>query len=434
MIKVVKRVLPVVVFIILAAGAVGLWVQSFQIDILIGGISTALMVGLLFYAVISWDDALEHKKRETRQLADVVSRAMDAIVICDSAGTILYANAAAQAAYDLHDYETNQRTLGVIGLPPEHLQKVCAGVLAGRAWNDELEINSGGSDKKVHLINLFLLEEFKGHAPALVSISRDLTERKRLERNLRHSQKLAAVGELAAGVAHEINNPLASIQSQIGLARDLLSMKHESVDSGSEIVACLDEVGQQVQRCSRIVQSLLRFSRPGALERSETCIDGAVKQAVQFAQSLPKMREVKVIYDADPSLPPIDADADSISQILINLMVNAADALQHRGVLWIRTLRPSAEQVAIQVIDHGCGVDPQDIERVFEPFFTTKAPDQGTGLGLSISYGIAQSLGGNLELQPEPQGGTCATLTLPAGPEAASLLPSEPQDSLLASR
>lgn len=148
MIKVVKRVLPVVVFIILAAGAVGLWVQSFQVDILIGGIGTALMVGLLFFAVISWDDALEHKKRETRQLADVVNRAMDAIVICDSAGTILYANAAAQAAYDVHDYETHTRTLGVIGLHGEQLQKVCAGVLAGQAWNDELEINNGGATRR----------------------------------------------------------------------------------------------------------------------------------------------------------------------------------------------------------------------------------------------------------------------------------------------
>ena len=423
MIKTVKRTLPIVVFIILGAGVVGLWIQSFQIDLLIGGIGVALISGLLFYAVIDWDDALEHKKRETRQLANVVDQAMDAIIICNTSGSILYANAVARQNYDLRDCETKPKTLDVIGLRGDRMVQVLDQVVGGEPWNGELRTIDKEGLHRVHLINLFLLEEFRGHTPAVAGIGRDMTQRRELERQLRHSQKLAAVGELAAGVAHEINNPLASIQSQIGLAGDLLTLRDESAAAGAarstrcagaQVLACLENVGQQVQRCSRIVESLLRFSRPGEARLAEITIDQAVRRAVQFTQSLPKMKNMQVIYKPGAHLPTIKSDADGISQILVNLMVNAADALQHEGKLWIKTHQPCADAVTIEVIDNGCGIEPQHIERVFEPFFTTKAPDEGTGLGLSISYGIARSLGGDLALDAPPQGGTRATLTLPA--------------------
>ncbi|MCH8851993.1 MAG: PAS domain-containing protein [Planctomycetes bacterium] len=425
MIKTVKRVLPIITFIILAAGAVGLWVQSFRMDVLIGGLSTAVVIGLLFYVVINWDDALEYKKKETRQLADVVNHAMDAVVICDVAGQVLYVNAAARRAYGIDDRMAHAEQFEAIGLSEDRMAKVIDEVMCGQPWNGELSVPDNGEGQRVHLVSLFRLDEFRGHAPALVSIGRDLTQWKELEQKLRHSQKLAAVGELAAGVAHEINNPMASIQSQIGLARDLITLSNpagpqpEGCGSNEkEILSCLDDVGKQVQRCSRIVESLLRFSRPSEPYLVEIDLNQVVQEAIQFTRSLPKMKSIEVSFEPGADLPAVLSDPHGIQQILVNLLVNAADAMQppvglrHRGEISIATGRSGADQVVVRVTDSGSGIDPKHIERVFEPFFTTKPPDEGTGLGLSISYGIAQSLGGALELHPQPQGGTCATLTL----------------------
>ncbi len=431
MIKTVKRVLPIITFIILAAGTVGLCVQSFRMDVLIGGLSSAVVIGLLFYVVINWDDALEHKKKETRQLADVVNHAMDSIVICDRAGRILYANASARQAYRIDHQMTHAEQWEAIGLPKDRMAEVIDNVMSGRPWSGELSVLGHSEGQRVHLVSLFRLDEFRGHAPALVSIGRDLTQWKELEQKLRHTQKLAAVGELAAGVAHEINNPMASIQSQIGLARDLITMPNQSTTDEKEILSCLDDVGRQVQRCSRIVESLLRFSCPTEPHLVQIDLNQSVEEAIQFTQSLPKMKSVDVSFEPCTDLPTVLSDPHGIQQILVNLLVNAADAmqplvashalagLQHRGKISLTVCRSTddrragADQVVVQVRDSGCGIDPRHIERVFEPFFTTKSPDKGSGLGLSISYGIAQSLGGTLELHSPRQGGTCATLTLP---------------------
>lgn len=415
MIKTVKRVMPIVVFISLAAGAAGLWMQSFQPEILGAGLASAVIIGLLLYVVINWDDALEDKKRETRQLADLVNRATDAIVICDANGAILYANASATKAYALELAGQSTQTLQAVGLPQEQMHDVLREVLQGGAWNGELTFEDRDARKHVQLVGLFRLEEFRGCMPAIVSIGRDLTRRRELEQQLQHSQKLAAVGELAAGVAHEINNPLASMQSQIGLARDLMTLGGEQADDSAEILACLDDVGQQIDRCSRIVESLLRFSRPAAPQLGRIDVSRAIQNAIQLTRALEKMKNIRVLHDSTSKPPLIQSDIDSISQILVNLLVNAADALGHRGEVRIEIAQPSAEQLAIRVIDNGCGVEPENLERIFDPFFTTKAPDQGTGLGLSISYGMARSLGGDLELRSLAEGGSCATLTLPIG-------------------
>ena len=149
MIKTVKRVLPIITFIILAAGAVGLWVQSLRMDVLIGGLSTAVVIGLLFYVVINWDDALEHKKKETRQLADVVNHAMDSVVICDQAGQVLYANAAARKAYLIDDRMTHAEQFEAIGLSKDRMVEVIDNVMSGQPWNGELSVPGNGDGRRL---------------------------------------------------------------------------------------------------------------------------------------------------------------------------------------------------------------------------------------------------------------------------------------------
>jgi len=414
MIKTVKKALPVVVFIILAAGAFGLWSQLEELAILVGGMGAALIISLLFYAVICWDDEYVLKKKEKRQLANVVDHAMDAVVIFDSQGLILYANPSACRSYSIQRKTTQQQTPAMIALTDQKQEEVLKEVSQDQPWNGELKFTKENQQKLTHLVNIFKLEEFHGHAPAVVSIGRDLSQRKELEKKLAHSQKLAAVGELASGVSHEINNPMAAIQSQIGLARDLLMLHQQPAEqSYLEILACIDETDKQVKRCSQIIKSLLRFSRRQEPQASPINPHQAIEQAIAFLRSLPKMKNVDVVYQGNGTTLSLWSDANSISQILINLLVNAADAIELNGVIRIETQQISSSQLAIKVIDHGCGITSENIGRVFEPFFTTKPPGKGTGLGLSISYGIAESLGGELSIHCHPRGGTCATLTLP---------------------
>ncbi len=421
MFKTIKRALPVTVFITLATGSMGLSLQASPMAILTGGLGAALVTALLLYAVINWDDAFQHKRKETLQLASVVNHTMDAVVIFDARGRVLYANPSAQDTYELKDRSDCPADITILGLSAIEGAAVREQVLGGGGlWHGEITRIGTPGKQRVDLVGIFRLDEFQGHLPALVSISRDLTARKHLERRLQHSQKLAAVGELAAGIAHEINNPMAAIQSQVGLAGDLLSL-HGGGDSSPEVLKCLGEADRQIKRCSNIVDSLLRFSRHDGVRL--TCMDprSPVQQAVEFVRCLSRMQRLQLTCTLDEGLPRIQSDPDSVTQILVNLIINAADATHHCGPVQVRCRRYSDEFIAMEVADGGSGIAAEIRDRIFEPFFTTKSPGAGTGLGLSISYGLARALGGELHLEGRRAGGTCATLCLPVrGPSAAA--------------
>ncbi len=413
MIRTVKKTLPLVVFILLSAGGGVLAIRYDKPAIMMIEVSAAMIIALLFYAVIRWDEAYHQQSREKQQLADVVDHAMDAIVVFTEAGRIIYANTAARSSCQFQPTPGGFISIEQFGLTPELKHVVLQHILRHQTWYGEIEHTRASGKKVIHLVNIFKLEEFLGHSPALVCIGRDVTQPKELEKRLQHSQKLAAVGELAAGVAHEINNPMAAINSQIGLARDLMQFSPSSDVHQDEILQCIDEAGRQVQRCSQIVNSLLRFSRRQEPELKQIDVGEAIEQALVFINSLGKMKNIQLTAESPPTIPFIKSDPQSISQILVNLIANAADAVNFNGPVKIQTRTPTPDSIAIDVIDSGCGISPDNLERVFEPFFTTKPTGQGTGLGLSISYGIAQSLGGDLTLQCPSSGGTVATLTLP---------------------
>ena len=223
------------------------------------------------------------------------------------------------------------------------------------------------------------------------------------------SERLAVAGGLAAGVAHEINNPLASLQACVwALRRPDLS--EDARDRH------LDSLSKELNRIARTVQQLLRFARPPRTNLALVPFVDLVERTVHLVRpSLPEDR-IAIELDLQPDLPRISVDRDQIEQVLLNLLLNAARAIKETnrpGKITVRLRRTAAGQV-LEVADDGPGIPQEDLDRVFDPFFTGHAHSEGTGLGLSVSQGFAEAHGGTLTLQPAPGGkGVLARLSLP---------------------
>jgi two-component system, NtrC family, sensor kinase len=229
-----------------------------------------------------------------------------------------------------------------------------------------------------------------------------------------HASKLAAVGELAAGIAHEINNPLAIIAEEAGLVKDLMDPSLGGSPASANLGPHLDTIHKAVFRCRDITRKLLGFVRQTDLRLEPTNVneitDGVVEGLLGPNLAVSK---IEVVKDFCPGVWPVLADRSQLEQVLLNLINNAIDAMQGRGRLTLRTIC-RGDTVAVSVADTGHGIDPADVDRIFTPFYTTKDPGKGTGLGLSISYSIIKSLGGRLYVNSAPGRGATFTVELPA--------------------
>jgi two-component system, NtrC family, sensor kinase len=222
-----------------------------------------------------------------------------------------------------------------------------------------------------------------------------------------HSERLSAVGQLVAGVAHEINNPLQAVMGYT----ELLIGAEERPD----VRADLEQIRTDAERAARIVHNLLLFARRETLERSVTDLNEIVRATLALRTFDLRASEIEVRIDYCADLPLIVASREQIQQIVLNLVLNAQHAMHgmgQRGTLSVRTGRTD-DAAFVEVSDDGPGVPAEVAGRVFEPFFTTKEIGHGTGLGLSVSLGIAQAHGGSLEIMPVEHG-ACFRLTLPS--------------------
>ena len=247
-----------------------------------------------------------------------------------------------------------------------------------------------------------------GALPVVVLVE-DATDRSRLEAQLIQNEKLAAVGQMASGVAHELNNPLTSIA---GLAEFLLS--HPGVAEPER--EHLRVIHQQADRAGRIVRNLLTFARPSREGQSRVDADELVSRTVLLMSHELRMLDIEVEHRPSPDPVAVRADAHEIQQVLLNLVTNAAQAVEATPPprrIQLATRRVG-DTVRILVEDSGPGIRPEHVPQLFTPFFTTKETGRGTGLGLSISYGIAQSHGGDLRHFPSPLGGAGFEMTLKA--------------------
>jgi signal transduction histidine kinase len=230
---------------------------------------------------------------------------------------------------------------------------------------------------------------------------------RRQQRSMAQHEKMVALGQMAAGVAHEIANPLASIDSLLQLMR----RKPERLTPES-----VDTLLGQAERIARIVRELTTFSRPADLERQTLGVNDVVREAVEMASFDGRMKGVRLEQSFDPQVGAAPMLPQAIQQVLLNLLRNALDATEavDEPSVRVRTARDGDGWVVIEVADNGCGIDAKDMKRVFEPFFTTKPVGKGTGLGLSISYSLVGRHGGSITVASRPGEGTTFRIRLPA--------------------
>jgi signal transduction histidine kinase len=232
------------------------------------------------------------------------------------------------------------------------------------------------------------------------------------------TEKLSSLGRMAAGIAHELRNPLAVILGHAQLVR----MKMEAgqtlaVDQMQHKVVSIEE---QVQRADRIIRSLSTYARGETTEIRSVDLRGVITDVLELVRPQVKMDQVEVSTDLATDLPPIRGNHDQLLQVFINLIVNAAQAMPTGGAVSLVARAVPAGRVTVAVTDTGCGIPPENLQKIFDPFFTTKPAGEGTGLGLSIIHGIVESHGGTITVASEADKGTTFTLQFPAGSSTSS--------------
>jgi len=249
--------------------------------------------------------------------------------------------------------------------------------------------------------------------PAGVIVSvRDVTMEKRLEQQIIQSERLAAMGQMIGGFAHELNNPLTSI---LGMA-ELLQEGEASEAARKQIVI----LHQQARRAAEIVQNLQYFARPPAPGRSQVNLNELVQRTVQMQAYPLRKSNITVDFLPEPAIPAIVADPNQLMQVFLNLLLNAEQAIREsreKGTIRVRIGR-KPDSVWIVFQDDGPGIAPENLAHIFDPFFTTKRPGRGTGLGLSICKTVLREHGGNIEAATSPDGGALFTITLPVTAES----------------
>ncbi len=339
-----------------------------------------------------------HQAKE--YLEHILDTASDLIVIADQRGRVNYVN---QAAEDL-------------GLDPEGLMgRPLASLFSDRARaerlfsrpdrrNEELELTAPNGELRHMLVSTTPLTETN----EVLAILRDITHRRGLERQLMHAEKLASVGILAAGVAHEIGNPLSAIS---GYAQ-LLGKDEVSAEERREFAGF---IVSQSERIDRIIRDLLDYSRPSPYQGQTVQVNQAIEAVLNMFFTSKRLANynLDIKRDLGRNLPRVRIDRDQLQQVVLNMAMNAAQAMEEGGRLTISTGRRE-DWVKITFSDTGPGIAQGHLMLIFDPFFTTKQPGQGTGLGLSICDRIVSQAGGRIEVESALGRGTTFTVWLPA--------------------
>jgi two-component system NtrC family sensor kinase len=228
-----------------------------------------------------------------------------------------------------------------------------------------------------------------------------------------HSNKMATVGRLAAGVAHEINNPLAIINEKAGLMEDMLEQSGNLPEQKEKFLNLLGGIFDSINRCRKITHRLLGFSRRVDVGRDVIDMNDAIKEVIGFIEKEVLYRNIRLELNLKKDLPRIETDKGMLQQVFLNIINNAIDAVHEGGLIEVSSDVRGDEVVLVSVRDSGIGIPKDEIRHIFEPFYTTKEKDKGTGLGLSISYGIIQRLGGSILVESEVNKGTTFIVEMP---------------------
>ncbi|MCG6879952.1 MAG: PAS domain S-box protein [Deltaproteobacteria bacterium] len=262
--------------------------------------------------------------------------------------------------------------------------------------------------------------EFSGEAVFLVTIS-DITERLLAEQQLIQASKMATLGEMSTGVAHELNQPLSVIKTA-GSFLHKKALKGRKIDDDT-MKTLTGEINSQVDRASKIINHMREFGRKSDVVKEEVQLNDALKRALEIFRQQLKLREIKVVLDLQPQLPSVMADSNRLEQVFINLLINARDAIEAKWwgnvdpkdkakEITLKTRKKNGKAI-VEIADTGTGIPKAIIDKIFEPFFTTKQVGKGTGLGLSISYGIVRDYDGTISVKSEEDKGSTFTIQFP---------------------
>lgn len=235
-------------------------------------------------------------------------------------------------------------------------------------------------------------------------VIKDYTEFKRLQAQIDQSEKLAVIGQLAAGVAHEIGNPLTSISSLV----QILQRRNQDQFINEQLV----NIKENIDRITKIVRELVDFSRPPSYETAAQDITDVIKTALGIVKYDKRVRKVKFETDLKNVLPNVSVAADQLLQVFVNILINALDAIEGNGMIIVKS-NFNTKNVTVEIGDDGCGIEDAVIEKIFDPFFTTKDVGRGTGLGLSVSYGIIKRFNGEIKVKSKLNEGSTFTIVLP---------------------
>ena len=278
------------------------------------------------------------------------------------------------------------------------------------ADNDLYLLSALADYASIAIVNAQLYGEVKTFSEDLEKKVEERTqELQETQAQLIQSEKLASIGQLAAGVAHEINNPLGVM---LGFTQVMLKKLPES----DRLCKPLSSIEREGLRCKKIIQGLLDFSRRSTPTLQPVNLNESVEAACKLIEHQITIDNVRLIKGLAPNLPNIEADANQLQQVFVNLIVNAYQAMHQGGDLRITT-RAVGNQVQAIFADSGMGISPENLKHIFDPFFTTKEVGKGTGLGLSVSYGIIESHGGKIEVDSQVGGGTRFVVSLPVNRE-----------------
>jgi two-component system NtrC family sensor kinase len=378
---------------------------------------------------------IENELREANEFfLNLIESSVDGIMVTDMKGNIIIFNKGAEVLTG-HTAEEVIGKVHITQIYPEGVAKEVMKKLRspeyggiGKFIPSQLNIvNKYGEEIPIQL-SATLIYDGEGKEVASVGIFTDLRPRLMMENKLQEthlqlvsSEKMASLGKLAAGIAHEINNPLGGI-----LIYSSLMM--EDLPEGDPKRGDLARIVQEASRCKDIVKSLLEFARQTEPKMEPTDINRAITDGLFFLENQALFHNIKIIKNLDPFLPFVRGNASQLKQVLINIIVNAAEAMHGNGTFTITSYpSPDRKGIILEFTDTGEGISEENLTRIFDPFFTTKEVGKGTGLGLATSYGIIEDHGGRISVRSKVGEGTTFTIELPTYPEEQTVQERQPR-------
>ncbi len=340
-----------------------------------------------------------------RMFAKALEEAPDGVQIVGLDGKIIYSNKTVEKIYGFSPEEFNGKHVNELNEDPEFADKVIIPSLKETGhWAGELKVKHKNGGTFPVLLNASIFKDDKGKPLAMVGIIRDLTEQKeieQLEKQLLQADKLATIGQLAAGVAHEINNPLGNISLYVQM---MLKKTGDENDRNK-----LNIINEEANRAAHIVKGLLDFSRQSEPSMTPTNINEEINKVLSILEH--ELRDIKVTTLFSP-ITCIRCDPNQIGQVIMNVLSNSIQAITENGEITIET-KDEDRNIEIIITDNGCGIPEENLNKIFDPFFTTKKPGEGTGLGLSISYGIIKRHNGSIDVKSQVGKGTTVIIKIP---------------------